>query len=137
MHPFYYGALLFARAAPAGSRLLHVSLSGPPTLHGWATTGPGPVRHVLLLNDSLTDTAAVVVRAPHGALGTGAAQLQRLTAPSASATGDLVLGGRTFGAVTATGQLRPPVSDPVPAHGGAYRVTLPAASAAVLTFSSR
>ena len=137
VHPFYYGALLFARAAPAGSHLLHVSLSGPPTLHGWATTGPGPVRHVLLLNDSLTNTAAVVLRAPHDVLGAGTAQLQRLTAPSASATGDLVLGGRTFGAVTTTGQLRAPVSDPVPAHGGAYRVTVPAASAAVLTFSSR
>jgi hypothetical protein len=137
VHPFYYGALLFARAAPAGSRLLHMSLSGPPTLHGWATAGPGSVRHVLLLNDSLTDSAAVVVSAPHGALGTRAAQLERLTAPSASATGDLVLGGRTFGAVTATGRLRPPVSDPLPYRGGVYRVTLPAASAAVLTFTTR
>ena len=41
VHPLYYGALLFAHAAPTGSRLLRVSLSGPPTLHGWATTGPG------------------------------------------------------------------------------------------------
>ena len=137
VHPLYYGALLFARAAPAGSRLLHMSLSGPPTLHGWATAGPGSVRHVLLLNDSLTDSAAVVVSAPHGALGTRAAQLERLTAPSASATGDLVLGGRTFGGVTATGRLRPPVRDPLPNRGGVYRVTLPAASAAVLTFTTR
>ncbi len=137
VHPVYYGALLFARAAPAGSRLLHVSLSGPPTLHGWATTGPGPARHVLLLNDSLTNSAVVVVRAPHGVLGTRAAQLERLTAPNASATDDIALGGRTFGAVTTTGQLRPPVSDPLRARGGAYRVTLSAASAAVLTFTAR
>jgi hypothetical protein len=137
VHPFYYGALLFAHAAPAGSHLLHVSLSGPPTLHGWATTGPGSVRHVLLLNDSLTDSAAVVVRAPHGVLGGRAAQLERLTAPSASATGGLVLGGRTFGAVTTTGRLRPPAGDPVRARRGAYRVTLPAASAAVLSFTTR
>jgi hypothetical protein len=137
VHPFYYGALLFAHAAPAGSRLLHVSLSGPPTLHGWATTGPGSERHVLLVNDSLTSSAAVVLRARHGVLGTRAGQLGRLTAPSASAADGLVLGGRTFGAATTTGRLRPPVSDPVPAHGGAYRVTLPAASAALLTFSTR
>jgi hypothetical protein len=137
VHPIYYGALLFAHAAPAGSRLLHVSLSGPPTLHGWATTGPGSARHVLLINDSLTDSAAVVVHAPPGVLGARTAQLERLTASSASATDDIALGGRSFGAVTTTGRLRPPVSDPVSAHGGVYRVMLPAASAALLTFTTR
>ena len=65
VHPLYYGALLFSQAAPAGSRLLHVTLGGPRTLHGWATTGPGRERHVVLLNDSLTDSATVLVRAPH------------------------------------------------------------------------
>ena len=137
VHPLYYGALLFARAAPAGSRLLHVSLSGPPTLHGWATTGPGSVRHVVLLNDSLTNSAAVVVRAPRAVLGRRHRPAAAAHRAERSATGDLVLGGRTFGAATTTGLLRPPVSDPVPARGGAYRVTVPAASAAVLTFSSR
>ncbi len=137
VHPLYYGALLFARAAPAGSRLLRVALSGPPTLHGWATTGPGSVRHVVLLNDSLTDSAGVTVRAPRGVLGTGTAQLAQLTARSVSATGGISLGGRSFGAVTTTGLLRPPIGDPVAARGGAYRVTVPAASAAVLTLTVR
>jgi hypothetical protein len=137
VHPLYYGALLFAHAAPAGSRLLRASLSGPPTLHGWATTGPGSVRHVVLLNDSLTDSAGVTVRAPRGVLGTRTAQLQRLTARSVSATGDISLGGRSFGAATTTGLLPPPVGDPVAARGGAYRVTVPAASAAVLTLTVR
>jgi hypothetical protein len=137
VHPLYYGALLFAHAAPAGSRLLRVSLSGPPTLHGWATTGPGSVRHVVLLNDSLTDSASVVVRAPRGVLGIRPAQLERLSAPSVSATGNISLGGRSFGAVTTSGLLRPPVSDPVAGRGGAYRVTVPAVSAAVLTLTVR
>jgi hypothetical protein len=137
VHPMYYGALLFAHAAPAGSRLLHVSLSGPPTFHGWATTGPGFARHAVLINDSLTTSTTVSVRAPHGVLGTRPAQLERLTAPSASATRGIALGGRGFGAVTTTGLLEPPVYDPVPGRGGAYRVTLPAASAAVLTFTVR
>jgi hypothetical protein len=137
VHPLYYGALLFAHAAPAGSRLLRVSLSGPPTLHGWATSGPGSVRHVVLLNDSLTDSAGVTVLAARGVLGPGTAQLQRLTARSASATDDISLGGRSFGAVTTTGLLPPPIGDPVAARSGAYRVTVPAASAAVLTLTVR
>jgi hypothetical protein len=95
------------------------------------------VRHVLLLNDSTRDSATVAVRAPHGGLGTRSAQLEQLTAPSASATDDITLGGRSFGTATSTGLLPPPISDPVRARGGAYRVTLPAASAAVLTFTTR
>lgn len=137
VHPIYYGALLFAHAAPAGSRLLHVSLTGAPTLHGWATTGPGPVRHVVLLNDSTARSATVVVRAAHGALGARTAQLELLVAPSVSATSGVSLGGRSFGTVTTSGRLRPPVSDPVRARGGVFRVTVPAASAAVLTYTGR
>jgi hypothetical protein len=137
VHPLYYGALLFAHAAPAGTRLLHVALSGPRTLHGWATAGPGRARHVVLLNDSLTESAGVVVWARHGVLGAGPAQLERLSAPSASATGDITLGGRSFGAATATGRLGSPVLDRVSPRGGAYRLTVPAASAAVLSFSAR
>jgi hypothetical protein len=137
VHPIYYGALLFARAAPAGSRLLHVSLSGPPTLHGWATTGPGAARHVVLLNDSTTSTAHVAVRAPRGVLGTRPAQLQRLIAPSVSATQGVSLGGRSFGDATTTGLLGAPPNDPVRARGGAFHVTVPPASAALLTFGTR
>jgi hypothetical protein len=137
VHPVYYGALLFAHAAPAGSRLLHVALAGPPTLHGWATTGPGPVRRVLLLNDSTAGGVAVAVHAAHGLLGRRPAQLERLAAPSVLATGDITLGGRTFGATTTTGVLPAPVSDPVRARRGVYRVTVPAASAALLTVTTR
>ncbi len=137
VHPLYYGALLFADAAPAGSHLLHVSLSGPTTLHGWATTGPGAVRHVLLVNDSTTDSAGVVVRAPRGVLGTRPAQLERLSARSVSATDGITVGGRSFGAATTTGVLPAPVHDPVAPRRGTYRVTLPPGSAAVLTFTTR
>jgi glycosyl hydrolase family 79 len=137
VHPLYYGALLFAHAAPAGSRLMQVALRAPSSLHAWATAGPGSARHVLLINDSLTESASVVVTGAQGGGAPPVAQLERLQAPSASATDDIHLGGRTFGAATATGQLRPPVRDPVPVRGGAYRVTLPAASAALLTFTVR
>jgi hypothetical protein len=66
-------------------------------------------------------------------LARGRAQLQRLAAPSASAASGITLGGRTFGALTATGRLAPPVPDAVTARHGAYRVRVPAASALVLT----
>lgn len=136
VHPLNYGALLFAHAAPAGSRLMQVALQAPSSLHAWATAGPGSTRRVLLVNDSLTDSASVVVTPARGDGAPRVAQLERLQAPSASATDDIRLGGRTFGAATATGQLGPPVPDPVSAHGGSYRVTLPAASAALLSVTA-
>ncbi len=132
VHPIYYGALLFARAAPTGSRLLRVTLRGPSSLHAWASAGPGRVRHVVVVNESRTTSAAVMLSALTG----GPALLQRLSAPNASATSRITLGGRTFGPVTSTGQLGPPVVSAVAAHHGAYRVRVPAASALVLTISA-
>jgi hypothetical protein len=136
VHPLYYGALLFAQAAPAGSHLVRVSVRGPASLHAWATRGPGSAHRVLLINDSATTSASVVVGAASGDF-TGRASLERLSAPGASATNDISLGGRSFGTGTTTGRLRPPIRTAVAPHRGAYRVTLPAASAALLTFSAR
>ncbi|MGZ4255046.1 MAG: glycosyl hydrolase family 79 C-terminal domain-containing protein [Solirubrobacteraceae bacterium] len=102
VHPIYYGALLFAHAAPAGSRLLRVRLHGPATLHAWATAGTGITRRVLLLNDSSAVGATVTVRPPPGAHAARTGQLERLSAASASATGGLTIGARTFGPLTTT-----------------------------------
>jgi hypothetical protein len=137
VHPLYYGALLFAHAAPAGSRLLRVSLHGPPTVHAWATSGPGATHRVVLINDSLTASARVTLGALHGVLGTGLAQLERLTAPSPSATSGVSLGGRSFGTVTTTATLRPAVRDTLSGHAGHYLINVPAASAVTLTFAPR
>jgi hypothetical protein len=129
VRPMYYGALLFARAAPTGSRLLRLTLRGPAQVHAWATAGPGRVRHVVVVNESLTDNAGLTLTGLTG----GPAQVQRLAARSASATSGITLGGRTFGAATDTGQLPPPMPSAVVARHGAYRVRVPAASALVLT----
>ena len=137
VHPIYYGALLFAHAAPAGSRLLRVRLHGPATLHAWATAGSGITRRVLLLNDSSAVGATVAVRPPPGAHAARTGWLERLSAATASATSGLTIGARTFGPLTTTGRLQPPVPDPVTMRGGTYRVTLRRASAAVLTFTAR
>lgn len=129
VNPIYYGALLFARAAPAGSRLLRVTLRAPSSLHAWATAGPGSVQHVVIVNESPTRGAEVTVGDPAG----GPAQLERLSAPSVSATAGITLGGRTFGTDTATGRLGPALHDTVAPHHGAYRVRVPPASALLLT----
>ncbi|HYZ81097.1 MAG TPA: glycosyl hydrolase family protein [Solirubrobacteraceae bacterium] len=63
----------------------------------------------------------------------GPARLERLSEASASATHGITLGGRTFGTVTDSGRLGSPVRSGVPTHHGGYRVTVPAASALVLT----
>ena len=87
VHPLYYGALLFARAAPAGARLAAISTRGPVTLRAWATAGPGRARHVLLVNASPDRAAAVAVTLPRGAFATGAGELQRLRRPTCGPAG--------------------------------------------------
>jgi hypothetical protein len=136
VHPLYYGALLFAQAAPAGSRLLTLGATGPIGFHAWATAGPGPVARVLLINDSLSSAARVNVQPPAG-YGSGPADGEALSAASANATTGITLGGRSFGAETSTGILPAPVPDAVKPDRGTYRVHLRAASALLLTFSRR
>lgn len=130
VHPLYYGALMFAQAAPAGSRLLRVVSGSGGSLRAWATRGPDHHIRVLLINDSLSGRAQAVVHTP---VVPGPANVERLRASSAYATGGLTLGGQTFGPATATGILAPPVPQTVTPHGGAYSVSLPAGSAALLT----
>jgi hypothetical protein len=135
VHPLYYGALLFARAAPSGSRLIAVRAAGVRGLRVWATRGPGRVLRVLAINDSLSTSATAVVRTP-ARWRSGRAWAQRLAAPSAYSTTGLTLGGRSFGPRTATGVLRPPVRMPVPRRRGRYVLTVPAAGAALMTIGT-
>ena len=136
VHPLYYGALLFARAAPTGSRLVKLSTHGPLTLRAWATAGPGRARHVLLVNASPERAATVSVTAPHGAFASGVGQLQRLAGAGVRARGGVSLGGRSFGATTSTGTLPAPRADRIrPRRNGAYQLRVPAGSAALLTLS--
>jgi hypothetical protein len=130
VHPLYYGALMFAQAAPAGSRLLRVVSGSQGPLRAWATLAPDHHIRVLLINDSLSSSAVAVVRTPRAP---GPASIERLRASSAYATSGLTLGGRTFGAATTTGVLAPAAAQSVTPHGGTYSATLPAGSAALIT----
>ena len=78
VHPLYYGALMFAQAAPAGSRLLQIATGrpGPDPRLGHDATASDVVR-VLLINDSLSATSRSVVHAPAG-YGSSTASLERL-----------------------------------------------------------
>jgi hypothetical protein len=132
--PWYYGALMFTQAAPAGARLLPVSNATHPDTRVWATLGRDDAVRVLVINDSIGSGASVRVRNPAG-YGRRAGTIERLRARGgAYATTGVTLGGRSFG-VTSTGVLPTPVTRRVRRRAGAYAVKLPPASAALLTLT--
>jgi hypothetical protein len=133
VEPWYYGALLFTQAAPAGSRLLRVGNANRTGTRVWATLGTDRLVRVLVINDNIGSSARVLVRNPPG-YGRRPATLELLRASGAYATGGVTLGGRSFGRTT-TGTLRPPVTSSVVRRAGAYAVTLPPASAGLVTLT--
>ena len=132
VHPLYYGALLFAQAAPTGSRLLAVQSPNQSTLRTWATLGPDGTLRVLLLNDSILGSSNVRISVPAAFAGGPAAETA-LTAPSAYATAGISLGGVGFGTQTTTGTLAPSTPANINPQNGDYYVTLPPASGTLLT----
>jgi hypothetical protein len=135
VRPEYYGMMMFAQATPPGSRLVGLSGKRAGGLSAWATLAPDGQIRVVLINKALDQTQAVTVRIP---ATTGPATLERLQAPSAGARSGVTLGGHGFGAETATGRLDPTSAGTTvtpTSHG--YRISLPAASAAMLTLASR
>jgi hypothetical protein len=130
VYPLYYGALMFAQAAPTGARLLPISPLPPAPLRWWATLGRDHRIRLVLINDSLRQGAQLRVSLPPGFT---AGSLERLTAASAYATGGVTLGGVSFGTSTATGVLPPGRRQPLVVRGGTLTVGLPASSAALVT----
>ena len=131
--PEYYGLMLFARAAPAGSRLLDVQNGASGTLRVWATrSGDGTVRVLAVNTGSLARGVSVRIAGAQPAR----ARLERLLAPDLRSSSGVTLAGQSFGSRTFTGRLagHPDVSM-VAAAGGRYAVTVPAGSAALLVLS--
>ena len=133
VEPEYYGLIMFAQAAPAGSRLLKVS---GPTARGfdsWATRAPDGQIHVVLINEG---AAAKSVRLRITS-GRGPATLVRLLAPSLQAKSGVTLGGQTLGSETSTGLLAgSSTATTVAPVAGSYPVSVPAGSAAMLTLTA-
>jgi Glycosyl hydrolase family 79 C-terminal beta domain len=132
--PEYYGMLMFARAAPPGSRLLSVSRATTGAVDTFATrAADGTIRVVLSNQGSTPRTMAIRVPGAHGD-----AMLTRLTASSPSATSGVTLGGQSFGPQTSTGELAGPAQQAsVAEDDGRYVVELPPASAAMLVLPPR
>ena len=129
VEPEYYGLLMFAQAAPPGSRLVKATSSNP-AVRAWATRAADGTVRIMLIND---DTASAQRLDVEVSGATGTATLERLLAPSATATSGVTLGGQTFGE-TRTGQLAGrAVQATVRSAGSGYPVALPPASAALLT----
>jgi hypothetical protein len=133
--PEYYGLMLFARAAPAGSRLLDVKHPTSGTVQTWATRAHDGTIRVVMVNAG--ERARSLALAMPGA-STQRALLERLTAPSARSRSGVSLAGQSFAPRTFTGllagSLRSAVVRPVK---GRYIIELPAESAAMLVLSPR
>jgi hypothetical protein len=129
VYPIYYGLAMFAQAAPAGSRLL--SLSGSAVrgaVRAWATRGADGATRVVLINTlARAQTVAILARG-------SSATVETLTAHGLGATGGVRLGGRSFnsaGRLAGSSQ-----SQRLSAAAGAFRVRVPAASAALVSIAA-
>jgi hypothetical protein len=131
VHPEYYGMMMFAQAAPAGSKLLQLSGTPPSGVKVWATRATNGQVRVMLINKNQARPAVLHLR-----LGSASAPAveEELRAPSVRATSGVTLGGQTFGASTSTGVLSGQTDDSTvaPSHG-AYAVRVPPATATLLT----
>jgi hypothetical protein len=129
VHPEYYGMLTFAQAFPPGARLLPVNIASGP-VKAWATTARDGHTRVVLINKSLQTDVSVQLQLSSSS---GPVAVERLMAPSASATSGVTLGGQGFGTSSTSGQLAAPDDEQVSPRSGTYSIGLPAASAAVIT----
>ncbi len=134
VHPEFYGMMMFAQAAPPGSRLLRVATTLPAGVKLWATRAPGGRTHLVVINKRSERPATLSLRV---AGVHGPATVESLRAPSIHATGGVTLGGQSFGSETETGVLAGrPQQVTVSPTGAGYTVRVPAASATMLTMAN-
>jgi Glycosyl hydrolase family 79 C-terminal beta domain len=131
VHPEYYGMLMFGQAFPRGAQLLPVSVSSSGPLKVWATRDASGNTRVVVINKDTLNSYQLQLQVPGW---TSNAQLESLSAPGVSATSGVKLGGQTFGDETRTGVLGgAPQTQTVAPASGTYTITIPPASAALLT----
>jgi hypothetical protein len=135
VRPVYYGLMMFTRAAPPGSRLLPITGRRPAGVTVWATRARDGQVRVTLINKDPSAPHTITLSPPRGV--SGPAAVQRLEAPNVSSRGGVTLGGAGFGSETSSGRLPSPRTQTVRADHRAYALTLPGASAALITFARR
>ena len=130
VEPIYYGMLMFAQADPPGASLVNVTAPSGP-LKIWATQTPDGQIRVVLINKDTVNGYTVQLALPGSPTQ---ASLETLTAPAVNATTGVQLGGETFAPGTPTGQLSGTQQlQTITPVLGEYSVTMPPASAALLT----
>jgi hypothetical protein len=132
--PEWY-ALLLARSL-IGERPLPTTISaeGSPDLVAASFLGPDHSLQVVLVDDEPPASSPLALRLNVG-VGAGGASILPLTAPSPSATSDVLLAGS---AVAPNGSWRAPVpAARVATHSGTLALELAPASAALITVSRR
>jgi hypothetical protein len=135
VEPEYYGILTFAQNIPPGARLLPTAPAVRDTrVHIWAARTPDGHIRVILIDENPRHGTTIRLRIP---AARGAAQIERLLAPSLSATSGVTLGGQSLGALTTTGVLGPARLVSIKPTAGQYVVPVRAASATILTATSR
>ena len=113
--PWYYGALMFAQAAPAGARLLPVSNATHADTRVWATLGRDHAVRVLVINDSIGSGARRAESATRRATVGGRPRSSGCAHPAApTRRSGVTLGGRSFGRTTtgAPASTRHPAGEP-------------------------
>jgi hypothetical protein len=132
VHPLDYGLLMFAQAFPPDATQLPVS-APPGPVKVWATVGGDGSVNVVVINKDTTTDHTVALQLPGNSTQ---ASLETLTAPSASSTSGVTLGGQTFDPFTTTGTLPGPLqTTTVTPSAGTYTLDVPAASAELLTIA--
>ena len=131
VQPEYYGLLAFAKLTPPGSRILQVSAvkSG---LYAWAARTPQGQTNVVITNVGRAPASFAVKAA--GVSGKATVEALKASGGLSASTG-VTLGGQTID--PQTGQLTGRrVTTTVSPHKGAYDVTVPAATAEIVSFQN-
>ena len=129
--PLLYGLITYARTLGTDPQLLPARVRATPSadLKAWAVLD-GKQLHILLINKSRSATR-VSLTLP----AVGPASVQRLAAPSASATKAVTLDGQRLNPQGQWSGLAS--SETVTPAGGAYAVNIPATSAAIVIAAAR
>ena len=131
-YPLFYGMVVFARMLGAGAELIPLRLAAPAALHlkAWGVRLSSSKMHVLLL-DKGPRSVRVRLELPF----TGGANVQRLTAPNVTSTGEVTLGNQHL--TRAGTWAGTPRTETVASTAKGYVISVPRYSAALITAQLR
>ena len=137
VRPIYYGMLMFAEAIQNSAALIPVAttVTGTQNVKIWGTLDMNGKAHIVVIEKDL-DSGSQTVSINFDRMATAAGELTQLQTTSSAgiaATDHVVLHGQTFDGTIDGHLVGQPVSSSITPVNGAYTVTVPDGSAAVLT----